>query len=127
MDGKRVLVARALEARDVLPAALSAAGADVEVVALYETVREPLGDAEAAAVLEADYVTFTSSSTVRFLSESLGGSADFPPRGRVVSIGPVTTATAREHGIDVAVEADRHDIDGLVDALVDDARAAGTG
>ena len=40
---------------------------------------------------------------------------------RVVSIGPVTSATAREHGLEVAVEASQHDTDGLVDALLADA------
>jgi uroporphyrinogen III methyltransferase/synthase len=119
---KRVLVARAREARDVLPATLAAAGAQVDVVALYETLREPLGEATAAAVEEADYVTFTSSSTVRFFCESLGDQR-LRDGTRVVSIGPVTSATARELGIEVSVEAGRHDIDGLVDALVSDAMA----
>jgi uroporphyrinogen-III synthase len=41
-----------------------------------------------------------------------------PWRGRVVSIGPVTSHTCRELGLEVAVEADRHDLDGLVKALV---------
>jgi uroporphyrinogen III methyltransferase/synthase len=124
VGGKRVLVARAREARDVLPETLTGAGADVHVVAVYETVREPLGEADAAAVEKADYVTFTSSSTVRFFSEALGGAGGLPEHARVVSIGPVTSATARELGIGVAVEADRHDIDGLVAALVADAMAA---
>ena len=95
-----MLVARAAEARDVLPDALRERGAEVDVVALYETVAEPLADAERAALERADYVTFTSSSTVRFFLE-LGGVR--PPDGaRVVSIGPVTSATAREHGLDGA-------------------------
>ncbi len=47
-----------------------------------------------------------------------------PDAARVVSIGPVTSATARELGLTVHVEAERHDIDGLVDALVADASAA---
>ena len=64
-------------------------------------------------------MTFTSSSTVRFFMQGLNGS--FPAAARVVSIGPVTSATAREHGLEVHVEAERHDIDGLVDALVADA------
>jgi uroporphyrinogen III methyltransferase/synthase len=123
VQGKRVLVARALEARDVLPDTLAAAGAEVDVVPIYETVREPLGEAVAAAVVEADYVTFTSSSTVRFFSESLGGPSNVPDGARVVSIGPITSATARELGIEVAVEATQHDIDGLVTALVSDAGA----
>jgi uroporphyrinogen III methyltransferase/synthase len=121
VDGKRVLIARAAEARDVLPEALSARGADVDVVALYDTVAEPLTEAQLAKAAAADYVTFTSSSTVRFFVEA-GGSAGNGTR--VVSIGPVTSATAREHGLDVAVEADQHDIDGLVAALLADAARA---
>ena len=64
------------------------------------------------------YVTFTSSSTVRFFLEA-GGT--IPPGARVVSIGPVTSETARELGVRVDVEARRHDIDGLVEALLADA------
>jgi uroporphyrinogen III methyltransferase/synthase len=116
VDGKRVLVARAEEARDVLPDALRERGAEVDVVPLYETVAEPLGDAERAALARATDVTFTASSTVRFLMQALEG--QLPPGPRVVSIGPVTSATAREHGLPVDVEATRHDLDGLVEALL---------
>ena len=119
VEGERVMVARAAEARDVLPDALAERGAQVDVVALYDTVAEPLDDARRAALEAADYVTFTSSSTVRFLMEAAGA---FPDGARLVSIGPVTSATAREHGLEVHVEAERHDIDGLVDALLEDAR-----
>jgi uroporphyrinogen III methyltransferase / synthase len=115
----RALIARAAEARDVLVDALRERGAEVDVVALYETVAEPLSDAQVAAVRAADYVTFTSSSTVRFLIESLGGDGSALP-GRLVSIGPVTSATLREHGLEPHVEAGRHDIDGLVEALLAD-------
>ncbi len=117
VEGKRVMVARAAEARDVLPDALAARGARVDVVPLYDTVAEPLDDAARAALESADYVTFTSSSTVRFLMQAAGA---FPAGARLVSIGPVTSASAREHGLEVHVEATRHDIDGLVDALVGD-------
>jgi uroporphyrinogen III methyltransferase/synthase len=119
--GGRVLVARAAEARDVLPEELTRAGADVEVVALYDTVREELGDTQRAAIANADYVTFTSSSTVRNFVEALGGRDGLPETTRVVSIGPVTSETARELGVRVDVEADRHDVDGLVEALLGDA------
>jgi uroporphyrinogen III methyltransferase/synthase len=113
-----VLVARAAEARSVLPDALRERGAQVDDVALYETVAEPLTDADRAALERATYVTFTSSSTVRFLVES----GARPGAGaRIVSIGPVTSATAEEHGLSVDVEAEPHDIDGLVDALTADA------
>jgi uroporphyrinogen III methyltransferase/synthase len=120
VEGRRVLVARAAEARDVLPDALRDRGAQVDVLALYDTVAEPLGDEQVEAAMRADYVTFTSSSTVRFLMSALNGRAPerFP---RVVSIGPVTSATAREHGLTVSVEAERHDVDGLVQVLLEDA------
>jgi uroporphyrinogen III methyltransferase / synthase len=118
VEGRRVLVARAAEARSVLPDALRERGAEVDDVALYETVAEPLTEAQLADLERATYVTFTSSSTVRFLVES----GARPPAGaRIVSIGPVTSATAEEQGLTVDVEAERHDIDGLVDALIADA------
>jgi uroporphyrinogen III methyltransferase/synthase len=117
--GKRVLVARAADARDVLPDALRERGAEVDVVALYETVRETPGEEVIAAAQVADYVTFTSSSTVRNLTEALGDR--FPADARVVSIGPVTSDAVREAGLSVDVEAERHDVDGLLAALLEDA------
>ena len=102
----------------MLPDALRERGAEVEVLALYETVAEPLSDEQRAALARATHITFTSSSTVRFFLDAHGGPL---PDARVVSIGPVTSATARELGLEVHVEAERHDIDGLVDALLEDA------
>jgi uroporphyrinogen III methyltransferase / synthase len=91
----------------------------VDVVALYDTVGEQLEPPAVNAIAGADYVTFTSSSTVTRFLDAVG---DAVPNGaRVVSIGPVTTAAARERGLEVHVEAKRHDVDGLVEALVDDA------
>jgi uroporphyrinogen III methyltransferase/synthase len=119
VEGKRVLVARAAEARDVLPEALRERGAEVDVVALYETVRETPTPEAVEAAQGADYVTFTSSSTVRNLTEALA--ERFPSGARIVSIGPITSEAARAAGLDVAVEAERHDVDGLVEALVEDA------
>jgi uroporphyrinogen III methyltransferase/synthase len=119
VDGKRALIPRAADARDVLPDGLRERGADVDVVELYDTVGEPLDAPVVEALAAADYVTFTSSSTVtRFLDAAAGS---VPNGARVVSIGPVTSATARDHGLEVHVEAERHDIDGLVEALVGDA------
>ena len=118
--GARVLVARAAEARDVLPAALRERGAEVDVLALYETVREQPGDDEIEAAQSAGYITFTSSSTVTNLIEALGDR--FPTGARVVSIGPITSETARAAGLTVDVEAARHDIDGFLEALLDDVR-----
>ncbi|HEX2233752.1 MAG TPA: uroporphyrinogen-III synthase, partial [Thermoleophilaceae bacterium] len=117
VEGRRALVARAAEARDVLPDALRERGAEVDVVALYDTVAEPLDEQARARLERASYVTFTSSSTVRFFLEA-GGRV--PETARIAWIGPVTSATARERGLDVHVEAERHDIEGLVEALVRD-------
>jgi len=120
---RRALVARAAEARDVLPDALRERGAEVDVVALYETVAEPLDPDARAGVAAADYVTFTSSSTVRFF---FGAGGTPGPQTRLASIGPVTSDTLREHGREPDVEAERHDIEGLIDALVADvARSTG--
>jgi uroporphyrinogen III methyltransferase/synthase len=119
VKGKQVLIARAAEARDVLPDGLRERGAEVDVVALYETVRESPDEEEIERAQDADYVTFTSSSTVTNLLEALGDR--FPKSARIVSIGPVTSETVRNADLEVAVEAERHDIDGLLDALLADA------
>ncbi|HEY2438517.1 MAG TPA: uroporphyrinogen-III C-methyltransferase [Solirubrobacteraceae bacterium] len=119
---KRALVARAAQARDVLPEALRASGAEVDVLPLYETVGEPLDDAELRDLERVDYVTFTSSSTVEFFlssaSEKLGSQT------RLISIGPITSAALRDRGLEPHVEASRHDIEGLIEALVGDAERA---
>jgi len=120
VSAKRVLVARAAEARDVIPEHLSGRGAEVDVVALYETVREEPSPEAVEAAQSADYVTFTSSSTVRNLTEALG--ERFPRKARIVSIGPVTSEAVRDAGLKVDVEAKRHDIEGLVAALLADAK-----
>ncbi len=119
-----VLVARAAEARDVLPDALRERGAKVDVVAVYETVREQPEPEQIEAAQNADYVTFTSSSTVRNLTDALG--ERFPGVARIVSIGPVTTEAIRAAGLEVQVEATRHDVDGLVAALLRDASSRAT-
>jgi uroporphyrinogen III methyltransferase / synthase len=119
VEGSRVLLARAADARDVLPEYFEQRGAEVDVVPLYETVREQ-PDAEAVAAAQAaDYVTFTSSSTVTNLTEALGDR--FPANARIVSIGPVTSETVEAAGLSVDVEAAQHDIDGLLAALLADA------
>jgi uroporphyrinogen III methyltransferase/synthase len=119
VSGKRILVARAAEARDVIPEHLAERGAEVDVVALYETVREEPSPEAVEAAQAADYVTFTSSSTVRNLAEALG--ERFPTNARIVSIGPVTSEAARDAGLAVHIEAERHDVDGLIASLLADA------
>ena len=115
----RALIVRAAEARDVLPDALRERGVQVDVLPLYETVTEELDDDARAAALNADYITFTSSSTVTRFLDAAGG----PPNAstRIVSIGPVTTQTLRERGLEPHVEARRHDIEGVIAAILEDA------
>ncbi len=112
--GRRVLVARAEDARDTVPDGLRAAGADVTVLPLYRTVAEHPRSPERA--LDADAVAFTASSSVRNFAAVLEGH-DLSGVA-AVSIGPETTRTARELGLRVVAEADPHDLDGLVDALM---------
>ncbi len=120
VDARRVLIARGKEGRDVLPDALRERGAEVDVLALYETVAEPLEVGGIAAISRADYVTFTSASTVRHLLEAAGANALGGPR--LASIGPATSAELRAHDLEPDLEADPHTPDGLVDAVLADAR-----
>ncbi|HET9690872.1 MAG TPA: uroporphyrinogen-III C-methyltransferase [Acidimicrobiales bacterium] len=119
---RRVLLPRAAVARDVLPDGLRAAGWDVDVVEAYRTVAATPSAALVAEAAGADAVCFTSASTVAgFLGAVGAGGA--PPV--VVTIGPVTSAAARRGGLTVDAEAVRHDLGGLVEALV--AALAGPG
>lgn len=110
--GRKIILARASEGRDVLPRGLAEAGAEVADLAVYKTVNplwsEPLPGTP-------DLVTFTSSSTASGLA------ALVPPEERknyrAASIGPITTATARELGFPVAVEAEKATVDSLAAAV----------
>jgi uroporphyrinogen III methyltransferase/synthase len=109
-----VLFPRAERVRGSLAEGLSDRGWTVEEVIAYRTVAaDPPADAVDRA-RRADAIAFTSSSTVEH-SVALLGRTGVPPT--VASIGPTTTQTARDAGIEVTVEADPHTIDGLVDAL----------
>jgi len=117
IDMRRALIVRGREGRDVLPDALLERGAEVDILVLYETVAEPLDEATARAAAGADYLTFTSASTVRFFVAAAGSLAG----PRIASIGPATSAALREAGVEPDLEADPHTPDGLVAALVADA------
>lgn len=119
----RVLLPRAEQAREVLPDGLRALGATVDVAPVYRTEAAAAdGEALAAelAVGAYDYVTFTSSSTVRNLVSILGGSAPLA-HTRAACIGPVTAETARELGIEPALVAEEYTIAGLTRAIAADA------
>jgi uroporphyrinogen III methyltransferase/synthase len=110
-----VLLVRAEVARDVLPEGLREAGWTVDVVGAYRTVEAAVGAEERASLATADVITFTSSSTVDQFVRAFGAESAPPV---VACIGPVTAATARDHGMTVTIEADVHTVPGLVDELV---------
>ena len=111
-----VLLPQAAAARPVVADGLRAKGWDVDVAEAYRTVPAQPSQEALAAAAKADAVAFTSSSTVTsFLA--LAGAGALPPV--VACIGPVTAATAAEHGVRVTVVAAEHTVDGLVDALVE--------
>jgi uroporphyrinogen-III synthase len=124
VNGKRVLLARAKVARDVIPEELSKAGATVDVIEAYETVvpeksRQRLRTLLKNKTRRPHIVTFTSSSTARNFSELLGnGRARKLKDVQFASIGPVTSATLRELSLPVAIEAKEFTMAGLIRAIV---------
>ena len=142
VEGKRVLLARAKVARDVIPRELRKMGARVDVVEAYQTVvpqssRTRLRGLMRDAKKRPQVVTFTSSSSVKNFVELLRGQPCRPrqakktaPAGdplprfsvldgiQMASIGPVTSATLREMGLSVNIEAQEYTIPGLIRAIV---------
>jgi uroporphyrinogen III methyltransferase/synthase len=120
LAGRRVLLPRAAVARDLVPVELARRGAHVDVVEAYRTVMPEDAGAQAARIFggarRPDCITFTSSSTVRNFVDLAG--AGTLAGVKVVSIGPVTTATARALGIAVDAEAPVFTVDGLVEAVL---------
>jgi uroporphyrinogen-III synthase len=118
--GRRVLLARAAVARDVIPEQLRKCGADIHVVEAYRTVI-PADSIEQVRALFGqgkplpDAVTFTSSSTVNNFFALLAAAKIERPQGlTAVSIGPVTSKTLRQHQWEPACEAGNYDIHGVV-------------
>ncbi|MBV9775159.1 MAG: uroporphyrinogen-III synthase, partial [Gemmatimonadetes bacterium] len=117
LRGSRILLPRAEEARSVLPESLRELGAEVVEVVAYRTVADGAAAESLRSHLladEIDLVTFTASSTARNFVDVLGTGIG---RAEVASIGPITSATARELGLPVHVEAAEHTIPGLIGAI----------
>jgi len=135
VKGKRILLVRAKVARDVIPRELRKAGASVDVIEAYETVAPESSRKRLQAALTSarrpHAITFTSSSTVKNFVGLLGLRAaraalkkSGPERGiHSASIGPVTSATLRELGLPVDIEAREYTIPGLVAALTQTSQA----
>jgi len=123
MRGKRVLIPRAAQARDILPETLRAWGAEVRLVEVYRTViprTDAAGLLRALRAGEVDMVTFTSSSTVTNFATLLGGQSlsDALARTRIACIGPITQKTVEELGGCADVVATDFTIPGLVRCIV---------
>ncbi|HSU55420.1 MAG TPA: uroporphyrinogen-III synthase, partial [Candidatus Dormibacteraeota bacterium] len=123
VDNLRICLLRAEVANRELPKGLESLGAIVDDVACYRTVPETEDPTGAAASLEtsgADWITFTSSSTV----EQFHLRFDLPafmkrfPNTKLASIGPETSKALALLGLQPAIEAKQHTIDGLVGALL---------
>jgi len=131
VNGKRVLLVRAKVARDVIPRELRKAGAHVEVVEAYETVVPTSSRRSLRAALKnprrrPHVITFTSSSTVRNFVALSGRSLIRAGLGGILtaSIGPVTSSTLRELGLEVDIKAKEFTIPGLVHAIADRVKLA---
>ena len=98
LDVRRALVLRAREGRDVLPDGLRERGVEVDLVTLYETRPEPLDADTRAAVLHADWITFTAGSAVRSLVSAVGGADALRGGPRLASIGPADERSAARAG-----------------------------
>ena len=135
LKGKKVLLARAAEARNVLVTELQQAGAIVDVVATYRTVGVTNEDGRGREILrmlesqQLDIVTFTSSSTVRNfmqwiiqcdrdVANSFLSNVSRHTRPKIACIGPITSQMAREFGLDVHIEAQEYTIAGLIEAII---------
>ena len=137
LNGKRLLLARAAEARTVLIHELQGVGVEVDVVAAYRTIGVDKEDKQGQMILrllaaqELDIITFTSSSTVRnfmqWLTECDGSFTntfirrviEFA-RPKIACIGPITSQAARECGLKVHIEAQVYTIAGLIEAIIRD-------
>jgi uroporphyrinogen III methyltransferase/synthase len=126
--GKRVLLARASRARQVLPEQLAAGGAEVRELVVYQNVDVTEADAELLERLRdgtVDWITLTSPAIARSLARLVP--ADLLPmlgrNIRLASISPLTTQTARELGMEISAEATQYTTDGVVQAMIEAVRA----
>jgi uroporphyrinogen-III synthase len=117
--GARILYATAADARDTLPNGLRDLGAAVDVVTMYRSIPDRAVRETLTAAIDAgqvDLITFASTSAVEAYVALVG-----PERAaetRAISIGPITSAAARDHAISVVAEASESTIDSLVDAVL---------
>jgi uroporphyrinogen III methyltransferase/synthase len=127
VEGRNILIPRAEKAREILPETLRGAGAQVTVIPVYTNVVPEGNQRELHDALEAgkvDMVTFTSSSTVRnFLA--MIGTDDSEEIKRlmknvvIAAIGPITTKTVTDNGLQVDIQPESYTIPDLVQSIVE--------
>lgn len=122
ISGKRILIARAKKARDILPKGLREMGAEVEVVETYRTIKPKGAKDRIRKILKndkIDVITFSSSSTVSNFVELLKGVNinRFLKNTLIACIGPVTAKTARDLGLRVDILPKRYTIPALTYAI----------
>jgi uroporphyrinogen III methyltransferase/synthase len=120
LQGCRVLLPRAEEARDVIPEGLAEMGAKVDVATAYRTISSDRDPSELSGLFEkgeVDVITFTSPSTVVNFLKIMGAGFRLPPHVKVATIGPVTEAAAKNAGLPVHIRQERYTIPELVDAI----------
>jgi len=123
MRGKRVLIPRAEEAREILPETLRAWGATVDVAVAYRTIVPESDTTPLALLIEQraiDMITFTSSSTVSNFARLFDNRplAEILLRTPIACIGPITKSTIEKLGGTAAVTAEEFTIAALVQAIV---------
>lgn len=122
VSGLKILIPRALEAREVIPERLRQAGADVIIVAVYKTVLSELNADNITRLIkdkDVDLITFTSGSTFSGFHKIIKGQKLDLRQIRIASIGPVTSQKIIEQGFKVDIEAKKHTIGGLVKAIIE--------
>ena len=120
VSGRRILLPRADIARPDLPTALKKLGATVDEITAYRTVPENAPKDDIIDALEQDsidWITFTSSSTVRNFFDQIDAKLLTGKKLRLASIGPITSATIKENNLTVDTEAEEYTIGGLIETI----------
>ena len=121
INGKKFLLPRAKVAREILPKKIRELGGNIDVVTVYETKMPDTKKDEVIDMLknnEIDYITFTSSSTVKNFIEMIENKIELLKNVKLVSIGPITSDTIKSFGLTPSIEAKKYTIEGLKEAIL---------
>ena len=120
---KRFLLPRAKVAREILPKKIRELGGIIDVITVYETKMPDTNKSEVIELLKnekIDYITFTSSSTVKNFIEMIDGKIEILKNVKLVSIGPITSDTIRSFNLEPSIEAEKYTIEGIKQAILKD-------